>query len=40
MTASNKPVTNVEVVVLALGRFPGATKEVASEQIAVEDGST
>ena len=36
MTASNKPVTNVEVVVLALGRLGGTTKKVFSEEIAVE----
>lgn len=36
MTADNKSITNVEVVVLALGRLGGATKKVFSEEIAVE----
>lgn len=33
---SNRSITNVEVVVLALGRLGGATKKVFSEEIAVE----
>ncbi len=36
MRASDKSVTNVEVVVLALARLGGATKKVFSEEIAVE----
>ena len=36
MSQNNKPVTNVEVVVLALGRLNGASRKVHTERIAEE----